>query len=211
MDNGVLGQVLGGLFGNASRGGESAGSGGLGDVLGRLGAGGAGGGGGLGDLLGGLAGGGRGGGGLGDLLGGALGRGGGSAGQGSASGGGGALIAMLLPLAMQWVQRNGGIGAVLQRMQQKGYSQQASSWVSTGPNQALDAQAIDDVVGADELSRMSQQLDVPREEVAQGFAQVFPAIVDQLSPDGEVPPDADNRLGDGLSQLEGLLRSLQMR
>lgn len=196
MDNGVLGQVLGSLFGNTSRGRDPAETGG-----------------GLGDLLGGLAGGGGRGGGLGDLLGGVLGGGGASsASQGSRSGlGGGALIGMLLPLAMQWVQRNGGLGAVLNRVQQKGYTRQASSWVSTGPNQSLNAEEIDDVVGAEELSRMSQQLGMPREDVAQGFAEIFPAMVDELTPEGQVTPDADSKLGQGLSQLEDLMRNLPLR
>ena len=41
------------------------------------------------------------------------------------------------------MQRNGGLGAVLGKFQQKGYSQQAASWVSTGENEALPQQAID--------------------------------------------------------------------
>lgn len=156
------------------------------------------------------------GGGLGDLLGGIL--GGGRVTAGSApgrssplGGGGGALLAVLLPLAMQWVQRNGGLGAVLGKFQQKGYSQQAASWVSTGENEAMPAQAIDDVVGLDELSRLSQQLGVPQQEVAEGFAQILPEVVNQLSPQGEVAGNADDVLNSGMSELESLLRRLDAR
>jgi len=156
------------------------------------------------------------GGGLSDLLGGIL--GGGRAPAGAATernaplgGGGGALLAMLLPLAMQWVQRNGGLGAVLGKFQQKGYSQQAASWVSTGENEAMPPQAIDDVVGLDELSRLSQQLGVPQQEVADGLAQILPEVVHQLTPQGEVADDADDVLTEGLSELETLLRRLDVR
>jgi uncharacterized protein YidB (DUF937 family) len=155
-------------------------------------------------------------GGLGDLLGGIL--GGGRAPAGAPTersspfgGGGGALLAMLLPLAMQWVQRNGGLGAVLGKFQQKGYSQQAASWVSTGENEALPQQAIDDVVGLDELSRLSQQLGVPQQEVADGFAQILPEVVHQLTPQGEVSGNADDVLTEGMSELETLLRRLDAR
>jgi len=156
------------------------------------------------------------GGGLGDLLGGMLGRGGAPAGAATErnaplGGGGGALLAMLLPLAMQWVQRNGGLGAVLGKFQQKGYSQQAASWVSTGENEALPPQAIDDVVGLGELSRLSQQLGVPQQEVADGLAQILPEVVHQLTPQGEVAGDADAVLTEGLSELETLLRRLDAR
>lgn len=151
------------------------------------------------------AGGGSGGAGLGAILGSVLGaRGSSPTGRGSPLGG--ALIGMLLPLAMQWVQRNGGIGAVLQRARQKGYGPQAASWVSTGPNSALDPGAIDQLVGTEELSRLSQQLDIPQEQVAQGFAEILPEMVDQLSPGGELPADADGVLDDGLAELQQLMR-----
>lgn len=134
---------------------------------------------------------------------------GGLGGLGGSLGGRGTLLAMLLPFAMQWVQRNGGLGAVLDRFQQKGYGPQANSWVSTGPNQMLDAQGIDAVVGADELSRLSQQLGVPQQEVADGFAEILPEMVDQLSPGGEVPPEADEALDGGLSQLSQALQQFR--
>ena len=62
----------------------------------------------------------------------------------------GLLLAMLLPLAMQWVQRNGGVGGLLERFRQKGYSQQAASWVSTGENEPLSTHAVSEVVVDDE-------------------------------------------------------------
>ncbi|MCY7320132.1 MAG: YidB family protein [Ramlibacter sp.] len=184
MNGNLLGQVLAGVFGNALQGRQS---GGLGELGGGLG-------GGLGNA------------GLGAVLGGMLGRGRSPMGRGSALGGGGALIGMLLPLAMQWVQRNGGVGAVLNRVRQKGYSQQAASWVSTGPNEAIDSQAIGDVVGNDELSRLSQQLHVPQEEVASGFAEILPEVVNQLTPDGQLAPDANSVFDGGLAELQALMR-----
>jgi uncharacterized protein YidB (DUF937 family) len=153
-------------------------------------------------------------GGLDDLLGGVLGRGGAGAGHGvpmgrggSPFGGGrGALMAMLLPLAMQWVQRNGGLGAVLQRFRQNGYGPQANSWMSTGPNDPIAPDAVDEVIGHEELSRLSQQLGVSDREVASGFAEIMPEMVNQLTPDGELPPDADRVLDDGRMTLEQYLR-----
>lgn len=160
-----------------------------------------------------------GGGGLGDLLGGIL--GGGRAPADSApserssplggSGGGGALLAVLLPLAMQWVQRNGGLGAVLGKFRQQGYSQQAASWVSTGQNDALPREAIADVVGLEELSRLSQQLGVPEQQVADGFAQLLPEVVNQLTPQGEVAGDADDVLSEGMAEMQAMLARLNPR
>lgn len=153
---------------------------------------------------------------LGQILGGVLGRGRQQVPFGagrSPFGGGGAstLITMLLPLAMQWVQRNGGIGAVLDRFKQKGYERQANSWLQPGPNEPLTEAAVDDVVGMDELSRLSQQLGMDRQEVAGGMAQILPQVADHLTPDGEIPDDADDRLKGGINALEDLLRQFRGR
>lgn len=112
------------------------------------------------------------------------------------------VIGLLLPLAMRWVQRNGGIREVLKRFQQKGYSRQAQSWVAAGDNLELQEQAVDEVIGHDELARIAQQLGMPERQVAQGFAQILPEMVNQLTPDGQVPPDADDVLAAGRTELE---------
>lgn len=211
MANDFLGQILGSVLGGGGSGSQNPMGGGSGGGLG----------GGLGGLLGGLLGGNAGQtdrnmdssgsqGGLGGL-GGLAGMGGmGQAGSGM-GGKGSALLVMLLPLAMQWVQRNGGLGGVLQRFQHKGYSQQAASWVSTGPNEALEPQAISDVMGTDELSRLSQQLGVSQEEVSSGMGQILPEMVNQLTPQGGVPDDSDETLNRGMSMLEKMMNSGQHR
>ena len=197
MSNEFLGQILGNVFGGERQSGQAQSP--LGGMLG-----------GLGGMLGGSAASGTAGGGLGGL-GGMLGGLGGSAGMrgnrdGSALGGkGAALTALLIPLAMQWVQSNGGIGAVLQRFQKKGYSQQAASWVSTGENEPLPAHAIGDVVGEDELSRLSQQVGMSSEDVAGGMAQILPEVVNHLTPEGSVPADSDETLNRGIASLKQYL------
>lgn len=157
-------------------------------------------------------------GGLGDLLGGAvgggtpLGRGAGMPMGRAASAGGnrGMLLALLLPLAMQWVQRNGGMGAVLDRFRQRGHAQEADSWVSTGPNRGLAPQQVSELIGTDELSRMSRQLGVPDQDVAAGLSEILPQMVDQATPDGRLSPDADEVLERGRLTLEEALGQLRM-
>jgi uncharacterized protein YidB (DUF937 family) len=151
-----------------------------------------------------------GGGGLGDVLGSVLGGAARPGGQ-PAPGEGhrGMLMALLLPLALQWVQRNGGIGSVLDRFRQQGYGAQANSWVSTGSNQRLGADEVGAVVGGDELSRMAQQLGVDRQQVAGGLAEILPQVVHQVTPNGHVPPDADHVLNDGRMSLEQALEEMR--
>jgi uncharacterized protein YidB (DUF937 family) len=142
-------------------------------------------------------------------LGGMLGRGGvANGGRRGLSGNHTLLLAMLLPYAMQWVQRNGGVGTVLERFRQKGFGGQADSWVGTGANQGLRAEEADEVMGGEELARVAHQLGVPEREVALGFAEIVPELVNQLSPEGQVPPEADDALEAGRAELEKELSHL---
>jgi uncharacterized protein YidB (DUF937 family) len=161
----------------------------------------------LGSALGGNAGsaGGLGGlgGGLGNVLGGVLGGGSqaGSLDDNAPLGGKGALLAMLLPLAIQLIQRNGGVGGLMDQFRQAGHGQQVASWLSTGENEPVDPQAVGQVFGMDELSQLSERLGVSSDQIAGGLAQILPQVVNQLSPAGEMQPDADDTLDSALSSL----------
>ena len=156
--------------------------------------------GGLGDLLKGT--GGSGGGGLGDLLGGIL--GGGSGGVSSSSGlGGNPMLRMLLPLVAGMLM-NGGLQKILGRLQQSG-STKGRSWVSTGANEPADADDIKAALDEQELAQIARQLGVSEDEAAEAVAQVLPDVVDQATPDGELPDDAelDRKFG-RLHELDGV-------
>ena len=200
-NNPLLGQVLGGLFGQAMRN-RGMNRGGLGGALGGTG-------GGVGGALGGIA--------LGSVLAGMM-RGRGQARPTGVPGGQHpygnqtALLVMLLPLAMRWVQRNGGMSAVLDKFRQKGMDRQARSWMSTGEqNQPIDEQSVEQVVGRDELRQMAQRLGVPEEQVAQAFAEIMPEMVDKLTPEGELPREADDVLDESTRTLEKEIQDVKFR
>lgn len=155
-----------------------------------------GGGGGLGDLLGGLGGaGGSGGGGLGGLLGGILGGGG----MGGGRGGGNPMLRMLLP-AVASLLANGGLKKVLSGLQANGKSAQADSWVAKGENQPVAGEDVRSAVGDEEIASIAEKLGVSKDEAADAVAQVLPDVVDQVSPNGELP--ADDELESALDKLK---------
>ena len=157
--------------------------------------------GGLGDLLKGSGGGG---GGLGDLLGGIL--GGGAQGGGSSAGGlaGNPMLRMLLPLVASMLM-NGGLQKILGKLQQSGQGGKGQSWVSTGPNEPADAADIKAALDEDELRQIAEQLGVSEDEAAEAVARVLPDVVDQATPDGNLPDDdeLDRKFG-RLHELQGV-------
>lgn len=178
IKGGGLENMLGGKTGGATRPldpGMAGGSGGgLGDILGGMLGGqrpGAAPGGGLGDVLGGMLGGqpGRGapGGGLGDILGGLL--------------GGGAAGSVL----------NGGLRNLVQDMEDNGQGDVAKSWVGRGTNRAISPNDLASALGADTIDRLSGETGMGRDELLAGLSQQLPDLVDQLTPDGRMPTDAE--------------------
>jgi uncharacterized protein YidB (DUF937 family) len=152
----------------------------------------------LDDLLGGLLGGKSGGaGGLSDLL---DELGGGGQGSGGGMGGEGGMLAALLP-ALGTMLANGGLNKVLAGFQQSGQGDKAASWVGTGANEPVSPGEVENALGSDEIDRIAGQLGVSREEAAEGIATVLPKLVDQVSPEGELPADPDlDRVFNRLSQ-----------
>jgi len=146
---------------------------------------------GLDDLLKGARGG-SGGGGLGDLLGGILGGGAGarSGGLGGALGGGagGGMMGMLLPLVASLLM-NGGLKKIMGQLQASGRGAEADSWVSTDENKPLDGAAVREAVDHDEIASIAKRLGVSEDEAAEAVARVLPDVVDQVTPEGQLPPD----------------------
>ncbi|MDB5924676.1 MAG: hypothetical protein JWN13_3612 [Betaproteobacteria bacterium] len=84
----------------------------------------------------------------------------------------------------------GGLGALLHRFQEKGFGDQVQSWVGTGANQPIEPEALSQVFGSDELSKIASQAGVTEDEARTGLSQLLPQVVDHLTPHGQLPdPD----------------------
>ena len=125
-------------------------------------------GGGLGGALGGALGGG-GGGGLGDVLKGPLGG--------------------LLGGAAAGTVLSGGLGDLLKQLQDSGHGEKASSWVGSGANQQISPGDLANALGADQISQLSSQSGLSRDELLSGLSQYLPQVVDHLTPDGRLPSE----------------------
>ncbi len=87
----------------------------------------------------------------------------------------------------------GALGSVINQMQQKGYGQQAHSWVGTGHNEPIEPQALAQALGDDTIEDLQQQTGLPREQLLSELAKELPDAVHQITPDGRLP-DTDEDL-----------------
>jgi uncharacterized protein YidB (DUF937 family) len=109
------------------------------------------------------------GGGLGDLLKGGLG------GLLTAGGAAGSLL-------------GGGLNNLVKQLQQSGLHEEANSWIGSGPNKTIAPNDLGKALGADQINAMMEHSGLSRDELLEGLSQHLPRLIDQLTPEGKVPP-----------------------
>jgi len=108
---------------------------------------------------------------------------------------------MLLQVALLLLQQNGGLEGVLNRFRQGGLGQQADSWVGTGQNMNISTNELQQIFGSSTLRDLASQLGMPEEQANSTMVQVLPELINQLTPQGQVPENGDDEIAQGLSML----------
>jgi uncharacterized protein YidB (DUF937 family) len=109
----------------------------------------------------------------------------------------------LLQTVMQLVNnpQNGGLEGLIQSFQQGGLGEIVNSWVSTGQNLPISAEQIQSVLGGSSLSGLAAQLGVSPEQASGSLADMLPQLIDQMTPNGQIPQGGD-LLTQGLDMLK---------
>ena len=118
----------------------------------------------------------------------------GGAGQSNEQGGlGGVLgkLGKLLTGASAGSVLSSGLGDLVDRFKQNGQGQAAESWVKTGPNQQLGPDQLEQAIGPDVLNTLLQQTGLSREELLSRLTRELPAAVDNFTPQGRLPTEAE--------------------
>jgi uncharacterized protein YidB (DUF937 family) len=98
----------------------------------------------------------------------------------------------------------GGLSGLLQLFTSKGIGNIAQSWISPGQNLPISAEQLHSVFGNDQLQQLAQQAGIAPEHAGSAISQMLPQIVDQLTPQGNIPQQGD-LMSMGLSLLKGKL------
>ncbi|MYN02620.1 DUF937 domain-containing protein [Pseudoduganella sp. DS3] len=109
----------------------------------------------------------------------------------------------LLSSVMGMINRAGGLQALLQQLQAGGLAEQAASWVGTGANHPVSGEQLEQALGSDNIAQIAQQAGLQPGQASSGLAEMLPKIIDQLTPDGQVPQN--ELLEQGLNLLRGKL------
>ncbi|WP_407174968.1 YidB family protein [Bradyrhizobium sp. STM 3562] len=105
----------------------------------------------------------------------------------------GQLGAAVLPVVMSEVFGSGGQGglnAIIAKLQQAGFGEQVKSWIGTGQNLPITADQIRQVLGNDTVRQIAAKYNIPIDQVSEVLAHQLPVAVDRASPDGKLPHNA---------------------
>lgn len=105
----------------------------------------------------------------------------------------GQLEAAVLPVVLNEVLGQGGQGglnAIVAKLEQAGLGAQVKSWIGNGQNLPITAEQLREALGSDVVKQLAARFNVPIDQLSQVLAQQLPQAVDHASPDGKLPPAA---------------------
>ena len=108
---------------------------------------------------------------------------------------------------LSWVEEQGGIQVLLEKLQSGGLGAILSTWLSNQQgNQSVSGEQLESALGTNAVSDLGQKLGVDTSTASSLLAEQLPKIIDALSPQGEVSPQANNDLlSAGTELLKGKL------
>jgi uncharacterized protein YidB (DUF937 family) len=105
----------------------------------------------------------------------------------------GQLEAAVLPIVLNEVLGQGGQGglsAIVAKLEQAGFGAQVKSWIGNGQNLPITADQLREALGSDVVKQLAARFNVPIDQLSKVLAEQLPQAVDHASPDGKLPHTA---------------------
>jgi len=96
---------------------------------------------------------------------------------------------------------NEGLQGIVASLRSNGMGKQVQSWIANGKNLPITGADVKRVVDPSMLSKTAQQQDMTADELADYVARALPQLVDQATPNGQVPKQGGN-----VDALVGMLK-----
>lgn len=106
----------------------------------------------------------------------------------------GQLEAAIIPVVLSEVlgskDGQGGLSAIVAKLQQAGLGEQVKSWIGNGQNLPITAEQLQQALGSDTAKQLAARFHIPLDQLSQVLAQQLPQAVDHASPNGTLPHGA---------------------
>ena len=85
----------------------------------------------------------------------------------------------------------GGLGGLVNKLQQGGLGDVVNSWVGSGQNQPVSPGQLSSALGPSILKTVSQMTGISEEDLTKQLSQVLPGVINGLTPNGRLPTIAE--------------------
>jgi uncharacterized protein YidB (DUF937 family) len=102
----------------------------------------------------------------------------------------GAVLPVVLSEVLGSSGGQGGLSAIVAKLQQAGLGDQVKSWIGNGQNLPITAEQLQQVLGSDVVKQLAAKYNIPVDQITQVLAHQLPNAVDKASPDGKLPHTA---------------------
>jgi len=91
------------------------------------------------------------------------------------------------------LEQNGGLQGLANKFSQGGAGNVFASWVGTGENQSISSAQIQKVLGSDQVRALAAKIGIDPNQASGMLAEYLPKVVDKLTPQGTVDPNANHQ------------------
>ncbi len=123
--------------------------------------------------------------------------------SGQAGAGGDKMMQMVMGLLNN--PELGGISGLVSAFQKNGLGDIVASWISNNTNLPISAAQIQSVLGQGPLQDLATKTGLSTNEVASNLSEHLPGLVDQLTPNGQLP--SGDLMAQGMGMLKGFMKS----
>jgi uncharacterized protein YidB (DUF937 family) len=80
------------------------------------------------------------------------------------------------------------LSSIAQKFRESGLDEQVSSWISKGQNLPVVGEQIERALGHDAVANIANKLGITPAQAKDDIAEAVPEVVDEMTPDGQLPP-----------------------
>jgi len=104
------------------------------------------------------------------------------------------------------VSSSGGLQGLTSKLASSGLGQQVQSWVGHGQNQPVSGPQIQEAMDPGQVHAVAQQAGMSDEEACDHMAKALPDMVDQATPQGQMPAPTQDPFSKGMDSVKHLLK-----
>jgi uncharacterized protein YidB (DUF937 family) len=105
-------------------------------------------------------------------------------------------------VAMEMLDKFGGIDGILTKLKEGGLAEIAATWVGNGKNAPVSSNQITDALGADTIAEIAGKFGLSPDMLSGQLAEHLPNVIDKMTPNGEVNNNSNDLLGTVLGMLK---------